>query len=463
MNTQYKAIATCLLSCALVCAMSSCDDTPDAYEVAGGIPTVDYIRCLSSEIKGYNDDENTVYTNGQLVTSASPQAVLCLIGSNLRSVYEMYFNDKKAILNSSYITDNTLIVSVPSSVPNLVTDKIYMITKSQDTISYDFSVVIPAPQVTAMSCEYAAVGNEVTFTGNYMVNDPNVPLTVSFKDANGNDVEATIKSIAEDYTSCVAIVPEGAAEGAVTMSSIYGSTVSSFRYLDTRGMLFDFDEIVRSNHGWHAQTITTDETAIKGNFLQFGTGDAALAGSGDTWDDSHFHFEYWAGNWADPETYASDDCVRLNDVVDFTDYQNMSVKFELFIPSDYPWSACAMQIIFSGVDLVSMGNAGIKDIYGNTLGGSNNTYFHDDAISLPRALYRPWTSSGSFDTADKWITVTLPIASQFIYFWDGSAASGSLNAESFANLELFVSAGGVVGTDCTPIMKIDNIRVVPNK
>ena len=437
MNTQYKSIIWGLIGTAALFAMSSCDDTPDAYEVAGGTPTVDYIRCLSSEIKGNNDDANTLYTNGQLVTSASPQAVLCLVGSNLRSVYEMYFNDKKAILNSSYITDNTLIVSVPSSVPSLVTDKIYMITKNQDTVSYDFSVVIPAPQLSAMSCEYAAVGDEVTFTGNYMVDDPNTPLTVTFRNADGKDIEAHIKSIAEDYTSCVAIVPEGAAEGPVSMTSIYGTTASSFRYLDTRGMLFDFDDIVRSNHGWHAQTITTDETAIKGNFLQFGTGDAALAGSGDTWDDSHFHFEYWAGNWADPETYA-------------------------FIPSDYPWSACAMQIIFSGVDLVSNGNAGATDIYGNKLGGCNNTYFHDDAISLPRALYRPWTSTGSFDTGDKWITVSMPIASQFIYYWDGSAASGSLNAESFANLELFVSAGGVAGTDCTPIMKIDNIRVVPN-
>ena len=462
MNTQYKSIIWGLIGTAALFAMSSCDDTPDAYEVAGGTPTVDYIRCLSSEIKGNNDDANTLYTNGQLVTSASPQAVLCLVGSNLRSVYEMYFNDKKAILNSSYITDNTLIVSVPSSVPSLVTDKIYMITKNQDTVSYDFSVVIPAPQLSAMSCEYAAVGDEVTFTGNYMVDDPNTPLTITFRNADGKDIEAHIKSIAEDYTSCVAIVPEGAAEGPVSMTSIYGTTASSFRYLDTRGMLFDFDDIVRSNHGWHAQTITTDETAIKGNFLQFGTGDAALAGSGDTWDDSHFHFEYWAGNWADPETYASEDCVRLNDVVDFTDFANMTVKFELLIPSDYPWSACAMQIIFSGVDLVSNGNAEATDIYGNKLGGCNNTYFHDDAISLPRALYRPWTSTGSFDTGDKWITVSMPIASQFIYYWDGSAASGSLNAESFANLELFVSAGGVAGTDCTPIMKIDNIRVVPN-
>ena len=201
MNTQYKSIIWGLIGTAALFAMSSCDDTPDAYEVAGGTPTVDYIRCLSSEIKGNNDDANTLYTNGQLVTSASPQAVLCLVGSNLRSVYEMYFNDKKAILNSSYITDNTLIVSVPSSVPSLVTDKIYMITKNQDTISYDFSVVIPAPQLSAMSCEYAAVGDEVTFTGNYMVDDPNTPLTVTFRNADGKDIEAHIKSSAEDYTS----------------------------------------------------------------------------------------------------------------------------------------------------------------------------------------------------------------------------------------------------------------------
>jgi hypothetical protein len=462
MKTQYKYITASLLGCAALLALSSCDDTPDAYEVAGGTPTVDYIRCLSSEIVGNNDDETTVYTNGQLVTSASPQAVLCLVGSNLRSVYEMYFNDKKAILNSSYITDNTLIVSVPNSVPSLVTDKIYMITKNQDTISYDFSVVIPSPTVSSMSCEYASIGDEVTILGNYMVDDPNVPLTVTFEGADGSDIPAEVKSIADDYTSCVAIVPEGAAEGAITVTSIYGATTSSFHYLDSRGLLFNFDDIARSNHGWHDQNITTDETAITGNFLQFGNGSAALAASGDTWDDSNFHFEYWAGNWADPEDYASENGVRLNDVVDFTDYANMSVKFELYIPSDYPWSACAMQFIFSGGDMVSMGNAGVKDIYGNTLAGCNNTYFHDAALSLPRALYRPWTVSGSYDTGDKWVTVTLPISSQFIYFWDGSAASGTLNADSFANLEVFVSAGGVTGADCTPILKIDNIRVVPN-
>ena len=131
----------------------SCADEPDKYEVASGLPSVSYVRCLSTEIQGSNDDLDMHYTNGELVTEASPQSIVCLVGKNLRSVYEIYFNDKKAILNSSYITDNTLIVQIPRSVPETVTDKIYMITKDQDTVTYDFHVVISAPQIIGMGNE----------------------------------------------------------------------------------------------------------------------------------------------------------------------------------------------------------------------------------------------------------------------------------------------------------------------
>ena len=33
----------------------------------------------------------------------------------------------------------------------------------------------------------------------------------------------------------------------------------------------------------------------------------------------------------------------------------------------------------------------------------------------------------------------------------------------FASLTMFVVGGGVNGTECKPIIKMDNIRVVPNK
>ena len=372
----------------------------------------------------------------------------------------MYFNDKKAILNSSFITDNTLIVQVPSDIPDLVTDKIYMITADKDTVTYDFHIVIPAPNLAQMSCEYAAPGSTATLSGSYFVDDPNVPLEVIFPDGK----KAEIKEINASRSVITIVVPDCTTEGQITVNSIYGTGKSAFRYLDTRGLLFDFDtpnsvtNVVLGNHGWHAQKIETDETALKGNVLRLGDASVTLDENG-SWNDGNFSFEYWPGNWADPETYSGDG-VRLTDLTDFSDYTNMSYKFEMLVPKSNPWTSGAMQIIVGGVDKISMGNAGVKDIYGNTLAGCNNTYFNND--EMPRGIYRPWEATGSFDTADEWITVTVPI-SEFKYGMSGGAATGSLNANDFTSFVIFIVGGGITGTAGNPIVKIDNIRAVPNK
>ena len=458
-TARYNRGLLLALAAAAGLTLTSCKDEPDKYEVADGTPTINYIRCLSTEIVGNNDAADTHYTNGELVTSASPQSLLCLVGENLRSVYEMYFNDQKAILNSSYITDNTLIVTIPRGIPQEVSDKIYMITESKDTIAYDFSVVIPAPSVNSMSCEYAEAGSTASIYGNYFIDDPNVPLTVTFP----NGKQATDLQISGSYSTLSFTVPECEVSGPITVTSIYGSTTTSFYYKDTRGMLFDFDTpnavtgVVLGNHGWHARDILTDETALSGNFVQLGDAATTLTETGG-WNDSKYSFEYWPGNWADPETYQGDG-VRLTSLADFSKWENMAIKFEMYIPSSNPWQAGAMQVIVGGVDKVSNGNAGVKDIDGNTLGGANNTYFNNN--ELPRALYRPWTTTGSYDTGDQWVTVTIPIKSAFTYGMTGAAATGSLTADDFASLIIFVCDGGVVGTECQPIIKIDNIRAVP--
>ena len=61
------------------------------------------------------------------------------------------------------------------------------------------------------------------------------------------------------------------------------------------------------------------------------------------------------------------------------------------------------------------------------------------------------------------MTVTVPI-SEFTYNKDGGAATMSMGSyKDFASLTMFVLGGGVAGTKCTPIIKIDNIRAVPAK
>ena len=448
---KYNKIFSSLLLASAVAfsfSLQSCKDQPDEFELTGGTPTIDYIRPAKASAKD------------SLLVQAYPQATICLVGSNLTSIKEMYFNDKKAILNTSFITDHTLIVQVPSDIPDLVTDKIYMTTNDGDKLTYDFHVVIPAPTVASMSCEYATPGSTATIYGSYFVDDPNVPLTVTFPDGQ----EATIKDINSSRSAITIEVPNCTTEGQITVKSIYGTTNSAFRYLDSRGMLFDFDtpniatNVVLGNHGWHAQKIETDDTALSGNFLRLGDPSVTLDADG-AWNDGNFSFEYWPGNWQDPENYQGDG-VRLTDLADFSDYSNMSYKFEMLVPKDNPWASGAMQIIVGGVEKITNGAAGVKDIDGKTLAGANNTYFNNDV--LPRGIYRPWEATGSFDTADEWITVTIPI-SEFKYGFSGAAATGTLTADDFTSLTIFVVSGGIKGTECNPVIKIDNIRAVPNK
>ena len=146
---KYNKIFSSLLLASAVAfsfSLQSCKDQPDEFELTGGTPTIDYIRPAKASAKD------------SLLVQAYPQATICLVGSNLTSIKEMYFNDKKAILNTSFITDHTLIVQVPSDIPDLVTDKIYMTTNDGDKLTYDFHIVIPAPTVASMSCEYATPG-----------------------------------------------------------------------------------------------------------------------------------------------------------------------------------------------------------------------------------------------------------------------------------------------------------------
>lgn len=453
-------------------SLSSCKDQPDKYEVAGGTPKVHYVRCLSTEVKNNNDASDIHYTTGELVESASPQSTLCLVGENLRSVYELYFNDQKAVLNTSYITDNTLIVDVPKSVPKEVTNKIYMKTQGGEIVDYDFNVEIPAPSISGMSCEYAVIGDRVTLSGDYFVNYEETPLEVYFTDASGNLIPAEINSIAEDYTSVDVTIPEGAAEGPIAMTSIYGTSTSVFHYQDSRGLLFNFDN-GRIDQGWHPRTISS-EGGLDGNYMQLGDGNAKMTEDGG-WDDSNFSFEYWCGDWNTPQSYPEPQGVRLIDLADFSKPENLIFKFEMCIPSSNAWKAGAMQIIFAPTDYVTLsGNS--PDVYGQEVKGANNIFFRgpgakewdDDSYfkdrePLPRALYRPWTVTGSYDTGGKWVTVSIPVAASFVYAFDGSGLTFNLKEKDFASLTMFIVGGGVNGEECQPIIKIDNIRVIPNK
>ena len=440
-NMKWSLLAIGTLSLAM--GFTACEDEPDKFELTGGTPTIKYIR------------PQDVAAKDSLLTSAYTGAGICIVGENLTSIKEMYFNDVKAVLNTSYITSHTMLVTVPKDIPASNTGKIYMVTKGQDTCTYDFKVLVPSPSLNSMKCEYVAVGNEAVINGQYFVDDPNQPLKVTFTGINNSiNVEvprANIKKITQSSVSF--IVPEGAAEGQIMVETIYGSGKSGFYYADSRNIITDFDGPGNAGptgvvpQGWNISAKYLTEGGISGAYCQVGPTET----EGGWIEDLKLPF--WCGNWSgDPMSITEGAGVPIRNFIDFSDWENMSFKFELCIPSSNPWSAGALQILFANYQQCA------NDSW------QNNTYIHTSAnggLDLPRALYNPWKDTGSFDTADEWITVTIPLT-EFVYNYDGTKAPNQMNPSSFDSFVMWPTEGGVKGTICTPIFRYDNIRVVPN-
>jgi len=425
------------------CLMTACEDQPDKYEIADGVPTLKYVRSPLPE------------EADSLLVGAYLGNTVCLVGDNLRSIYELYFNDQKATLNTSYMTDHTILVDIPKNIPEEVTNKIYMVTKSGAKVDFDFNVMVPAPVVSSMSCEYAPAGSEAVLYGDYFVDDPNVPLTISMPGditVEGEQITSITK------TAVKFIVPVGAMQGNIRVKSIYGTGQSVFQYKDTRNILFDWDGkyegALAAGNSWNGDNekkgqILASVPSVDGKYMVMGP--ATL--SGGQWQTPG---EYLMMYWPDPN--ATEGCVPLYNLPQFKkmleDYkiEELALKFEVYVPTSNPWMAEGMQIRFTSLDEVSMSNQTQDYIW-------NDDESHEEG-KAPRGVWVPWEETGSYDTNNQWVTVTLKM-SEFNKLVSGLASDTEFTQDRFAGLSIFLRGGGVDGKECEPIICIDNIRVVP--
>ena len=163
MKQFIKHITGIIGAVILAGSLSSCEryDYPDRFRATEGLPTVSYVRYADKDV---------------FIDQAFMDEILCIVGTNLRSVHDIYFNDQKAIINTSYITDNTLIVSVPNTQATEVTNKLYLYNKAGECVDYSFKVLPPVPKVLAMSNEWAKEGETVTLTGKYFMDVQSVAM-----------------------------------------------------------------------------------------------------------------------------------------------------------------------------------------------------------------------------------------------------------------------------------------------
>jgi hypothetical protein len=394
-------------------------------KITGGKPAVNYVRSL------------TVDLPDNLVDGEYLGARLAIIGEGLAGVNKILFNDIPAILNPAYITDNSIIVSIPTTIPGVKQNLMRLYTAT-DSCYYDFEVKVPAPNVNSMSFEWAAEGDAVEIDGNYFIDDPNVPLQVAFTGgANASIVDFDLNKITVK-------IPEGAAEGPVTITSVYGSTKSPFHYKDSRNIIAAFNNGISPDydyyHGWHGGNGIATENGINGNYLVLG--DGATEMSDDVWNDSKFSWEDWTYLSTDPDFF---DTGKMNNYV---------LKFEVKYTD---WSAAALQVIFTGADDVMLNWQNGNGLTSNPKWGDSANSFVSNA-DYPRILVIPWEDGV---TTSDWTTITVPM-SECKYNASGAAVSPQ-GAGHYSGLTLFVNGGGVAGTPCYPVIWIDNVRIVPAK
>ena len=226
---------------------TSCDKNGD---VSKGTPQITYVRITRAAAAD------------SLIISAGQGQLIAIIGDNLQDAREVWFNDRQASLTPTYISKNSILVSVPTIVPVQISNKLKIIFANGDSLLYDFSVKINKPEITSMDCEYVLDGKVATFRGNYFY----LPLTVTFP----GDVQGTNVTVDETNKILTVTVPSGTTTGQITVTSNFGTTKTDFLFKDNRNIFISSDPFMG---WWNASMVvnspgTADVPAINGNYIR---------------------------------------------------------------------------------------------------------------------------------------------------------------------------------------------------
>ena len=391
------SLAVAVISAAF--SFSSCSQT-DAEMDKGKTPEVEYVRVCNPEAAD------------SLLVRAAMGENICLMRSHLGDVQEVWFNDCKALLNPTMITSFSIIVTIPNQIPEDVTNEITLITSKGQKATFPFEVVVPAPFINSLSCEYARPGDVINIVGDYFI-EPKVYFS-------GNSAPAEINSF--DQQNISVVVPEGVVEGPIVIESIYGRSKSSFNFLDTTGMICNFDD--GYVNPWGRGITRDDEYSISGNYILFETPAASAWG----WNDDLA----W-GYWGSAETGRGNLPIAQGEISD------LCLKFECNIDT---WQDVPMLFWFQ------------KWTPGGQLSSDDN---------YAQAHWKPWIKNGNkVDAATNgWITVSIPL-SDFKYNKDESADNLTVgDITQYTDLNMMIFGAAEVTAPLT--VRMDNFRIVKMK
>lgn len=398
MDNHIKNLGIAAVMIGAATTIVGCDQT-DAEKDKGATPQIEYCRVCDPAAAD------------SMIVAASLGARIAFIGHNMGDVQQVWFNDQKAKLNPTMVTSNSVIVDVPTSLPAQVTDKVRFITSQGKETEYPFSVIVPAPLVTSISCQYASPGDPLVIVGDYFLSTGQLPLTVTFP----GDISVEPDTYTKEKLTVT--VPEQATqEGYIKVTSENGTTTVPYKFLETDGLICDFEPDGYMNP-WGQGAYGTED-GVSGQYLHF-----KQANAGEwNWSNSLL-WCYW--NASSGQSIAKGDISQLG------------LRFETNIVS---WANLPMLIWF------------FKDDQTTDVDG-------DEA----QAHWMPWVSLGGdtpFST-NGWTTVTIPLT-DFKYDKTGEKDNRNIgNISDYYNIGMMIFGSFAPGTQAFDMdIRIDNLRIV---
>lgn len=316
-------------------------------------------------------------------TNSLPGNWIIIEGKNFDGLQSVSINETEVYINSSFVTNEAIVLQIPSDIPTLATNasvsnKIKLVTATGECV-YDFIMMISPPVVYSLSNEMAPAGEKLYISGaNFYVID-----SIIFP---GGVIVSSGFEINDGANLIAVTVPEGITEGgAVVVKNVFGRALSPGDFNSKKGLLCNFDD--KNTYIWGSTVLSNDGTypGASGQFNQMKSDDVG-PGSYDWW--SNFKCcSIDSSLWISPEN-------MTDNIADW------AIKFELFVAK--PWNS------------------------GCLLLNANNGWVYT-------ARYAPWVVNEErtdFQTSG-WITVSIPLNE---FRTKGTADGNGLQAKSLANL-----------------------------
>ncbi|HET7896112.1 MAG TPA: IPT/TIG domain-containing protein, partial [Flavisolibacter sp.] len=113
MKSFNKIILLLLMTVGVVSTFLSCKKDENT-----GTPVINYVRVTRPE------------ASDSLLVGAGQGQLIAIVGENLQEAQEVWFNDQRAMLTPTYITNTSILVSVPAQIPTTVNNKLKIVFKN---------------------------------------------------------------------------------------------------------------------------------------------------------------------------------------------------------------------------------------------------------------------------------------------------------------------------------------------